>query len=452
VVNWADRTPPDHPSWAFGPKGSSGVPWETMIELANTVGRDMWICVPHQATNDYVTQLATLFKQQLNSNLNLYVEYSNEVWNWQFQQATWNLNTAVDEVQNGGDPSHLNYDMCNNKYYWGYRRVAQRLREIIQIFGNVWGENQINQRVRGVLAGQVANPIVVELGLEYTEKVWGSPNKWFYSIAGAPYFNLGSTNNNPSMTVNDVITALQNSVNSMSPSIGVGNNNFLAAHSRFAKWYGLQMRGYEGGPDTFGPNGIDAKSQASLDPRMKGLVQSYLTNWYGHGFDPLNWFVAGADSYDTQYGTWALTQDMDDFQVPKIEGIDAIRTSPPPPLVIGTAIPAMVNATNWVGHPVPEVDPFVRYIGMNSTYFYLVRTPSARMVQITVFTAGTTSAPLGVTVNNKPESIVSTPNTGSETTFKACPTVSLNFDSGINVVRLFAHANRAYNIQNLQFS
>jgi len=346
----------------------------------------------------------------------------------------------------------LNYDQCNNKWYWGYRRVAQRLREIITIFTKVWGQNQINQRVRGVLTGQVANPFVLQLGLEYTEAVWGNPNKWFYAIGGAPYFNLGNTNNNPSMTLDDVITALQNSIDSMAPSVGVGNNNFLAGHVRFSKWYNLQMRGYEGGPDTFGPNGIQAKSQATLDPRMKQLVVTYLNNWYGYGFNSLNWFVSGADSYNTQYGTWALTEDMDNLQVPKIEGIDAVRTSAPPPITIGTVLPGQVNATDWVGHPVPEVDPYLRYIGLNNTYFYIVRSSSAKSYQVTVYTAGSASASLGVSINNKPESIVNTPNTGSDTNFQPCPSVTLNFDSGINIVRLFSHANRGYNIQELHFS
>jgi hypothetical protein len=57
------------------------------------------------------------------------------------------------EVQ-GGDPKKLNYDSCNNKWYWGYRRVALRLMEIREIFGKVWGETK---RVRGVLAGQVCS-------------------------------------------------------------------------------------------------------------------------------------------------------------------------------------------------------------------------------------------------------------------------------------------------------
>eukprot|EP01121_Diplochlamys_sp_Union-15-3_P006926 TRINITY_DN1747_c0_g1_i4.p1 TRINITY_DN1747_c0_g1~~TRINITY_DN1747_c0_g1_i4.p1 ORF type:complete len:483 (-),score=108.00 TRINITY_DN1747_c0_g1_i4:170-1567(-) len=271
VVNWSDRTPPGYASYAYGPKGSTGAPWEVCINLANAAGRDMWINIPHQATDDYVKQLATLFKQNLNSNLNLYYEYSNEVWNWSFSQATWNLNAAATEV-NAGDPNKLNYDNCNNKAYWGYRRVALRLKQITDIFASIWGADAINTRIRPVLAGQVVQPLICQLGLDYIQTVFGSPSKWFYATAGAPYFNLGSTNNNPSMTVDDVLNALEQSIDSMLPSVGVGENNPLAGNLALARWYNLEFRGYEGGPDTFGPNGIQAKANATLNPRMKDLV------------------------------------------------------------------------------------------------------------------------------------------------------------------------------------
>jgi hypothetical protein len=119
------------------------------------------------------------------------------------------------------------------------------------------------------------------------------------------------------------------------------------------------MRGYEGGPDTFGPNGVLAKSTATYDPRMTDLVIKYLDLWVSYGFGPLNWFSAGASSYNTQYGTWALTEDMNNFKVPKIEGIDTVRSRAPVPLAIGTVIPASLNATGYVGHPVPLCDPYL---------------------------------------------------------------------------------------------
>ena len=66
----------------------------------------------------------------------------------------------------------------------------------------------------------------------------------------------------------------------------------------------LAAYSYEGGPDTFGPTSIAAKKNASLDPRMKGLVNDYLDIWYQSGGSLFNWFTVGAGSYDTQYGTW----------------------------------------------------------------------------------------------------------------------------------------------------
>jgi hypothetical protein len=44
-----------------------------------------------------------------------------------------------------------------------------------------------------------------------------------------------------------------------------------------------QMRAYEGGPDTSGPNlgpeYLAVKGNATLDPRMQPAVTSYLENW-----------------------------------------------------------------------------------------------------------------------------------------------------------------------------
>jgi len=423
-----------------------------MVDLANTVGRDLWICVPHQANDDYVHNLAQLIKQNLKPSLNVYIEYSNEVWNWGFSQATWNLNAAVASV-NSGDPFKLNYDNCNNKWYWGYRRVALRLKQITDAFASVWGQEAINTRVRPVLAGQVVQPLIAQLGLDYINAVYGPPKKWFHSIAGAPYFNLGDLNNNMTMTKDQVLDAMQQSIDTMSPSIGVGGNNYLAGHVSLARWYGLEVRGYEGGPDTFGPNGIQAKSDASLDPRMKDLVIQYLNNWYSYGFGPLNWFVAGADSYNSQYGTWAITDDIKNLAVPKVLGIDAVRTSPPPPLAVGPAVPTTLNATEFVGHRVPIVDPYLRYLSNNSDFFYIIRANNPGNYKFTVYTSGTSSAPLIIDVNNVGNrQKLTTPTTGGDENFQPNTPVTFPLDKGINVLRLFVEANRAYTIQKIEIT
>ena len=74
---------------------SGGVAVEILIQLANLTQTDPWFCMPHRATPEYVTNFAQLVKAKLDPKLKVYVEYSNEVWNWQFQQAGWMLQSKV---------------------------------------------------------------------------------------------------------------------------------------------------------------------------------------------------------------------------------------------------------------------------------------------------------------------------------------------------------------------
>ena len=88
---------------------ATGLPWEHAIALANTTDRNMWINIPHLATNDYIIKLAKLFAYgsngvepydapqanpiypPLNPNLRVFVEYSNEIWSGgnAFAQGVW---------------------------------------------------------------------------------------------------------------------------------------------------------------------------------------------------------------------------------------------------------------------------------------------------------------------------------------------------------------------------
>ena len=73
---WQLRTPPT----SFLSTGTTGVPYEDMIELANEAQKDMWINIPALATPNYVQNLAQLIDSDLDPNLNVYVEYSDETW------------------------------------------------------------------------------------------------------------------------------------------------------------------------------------------------------------------------------------------------------------------------------------------------------------------------------------------------------------------------------------
>lgn len=79
---WADRASKDYYSQA----GGKGIAYEYAIELSNTLDRHPWICVPHNASDDYMRQMARLFRDSLDDGLQIYLEYSNELWNGIFHQ------------------------------------------------------------------------------------------------------------------------------------------------------------------------------------------------------------------------------------------------------------------------------------------------------------------------------------------------------------------------------
>ena len=105
IANWSDRSLPNTPTFA-----TKGVAWEDVVLLANTLNTGIWINVPAMATDDYVTQLASLIQSTLNPQLPIYVEYSNEVWNSGFAAYGYNKGQAVAELTSLGQSSNLDYD------------------------------------------------------------------------------------------------------------------------------------------------------------------------------------------------------------------------------------------------------------------------------------------------------------------------------------------------------
>ncbi len=84
LSNWAARPKPDDVTYAW-----QGAPIEVQVSLANELGIDPWFNVPHLADDAFVRAFAEYVRDTLDPGLTAYVEFSNEVWNWQFAQARW---------------------------------------------------------------------------------------------------------------------------------------------------------------------------------------------------------------------------------------------------------------------------------------------------------------------------------------------------------------------------
>jgi len=367
VTSWATRAAPETTHYA----SKAGVPWEHIIALANQTGKDIWINVPVGVDDNYIRQLAQLFKASLNARTKIYIEYSNEIWNGGFQQNKTNRQLAVEELQRN-PASPLAYNGTDKPDLLAFQRVAQRLKDISDIFRSIYGDAEMMQTIRPVLSSQVVQPRTAQIGLEFIEAVYGPPRRYFYAIAGAPYFNLGKQQTAEDLTPDQVLDAMRDSVRDLPWG------NALEANRALASWYGLKFLAYEGGADTFGPGSLAAKKAASLDPRMQQICVDYLTHWFQQGGEMLMWFTAGAGNWDTRYGTWELTTDLAITHTPKIQCMDQILASPVPAPRGRNPVPGTVDALAFVGNPSPYSAASMqrlRYLHPGASVDYLIQAP-----------------------------------------------------------------------------
>lgn len=458
-VNWADRTTPEKLRTE-----TLIAQWETVIAAANALGRDAWINIPVQASDEYVTSLAALFRDTLDPGLNLYLEYGNELWNFSltdqgmdafnggapFNGAAVNRSLAAASPAN----SPLRYDGNTNETTLAQRRVALRLKQISDIFRTVWGPAAINTRVRPVLAGQMANSSIVAEGLAMVEHPRGlntAPNAVFYAISGAPYIfasadNDGNADEAPGMTVQQILDGMAAGVaNAPSES----SYQYLS-HAGMGAWYGLKVLAYEAGFDNFGANNIANKRLANLDPRIRTICKDYIDQWHAFGFEQLLWFNAGAGTYDTQFGMWPLLEDMGNPAVPKNQCMDEILAGALPAITAGRSIASAVPGGAFRGSAGPDgaltglAGPF----GFPGYVEYLLRADTAGTYSL-VFNG---SAPAGETfrveLNNAlvNADVVLPASTGDSAA------VSVTLRQGLNAMRIRRSAGASWTVNRFTFT
>lgn len=360
ITTWGNRTLPSSPS--FAPDGQE-VPWEYVFGLANLLQIDPWINVPAHVDDDYVLQLATLAKQLLSPNLSLYLEYSNEVWNWSFEQSHYALAAAIASVS-AGDPYHLNATGLvgdGNPGYWHIRYYVAVSKAHGDIFASVFGSDSVgkDKRVRPVYAWQCGGDH--EVGLAYFLRFYGEPSSFFHSMACAPYMTIGAVAEDPALTVEAVLDgwrSYQQNISLAGP-YGWGAENYVASMASTAMYYGLYFQSYESGPDTAqGLNTYPAlysKGNASADPRIEPIIVDYLTAWHAYGptAGPQNYFTLGAGPLDDVYGIYSVLQDMVFQSTPKLSAIDTALATPVGISPLIPTIPATLNASFFVGHRNP---------------------------------------------------------------------------------------------------
>lgn len=302
IESWADRTTPTFYSQAkFG-----GAAWEYVIELANTTQKDIWINVPHKANDNFIQELATLLQNNLNPNIKIYLEYSNEVWNSAFSQHS----DCADFAQ------ALGYTGQSWERAWKY--TAKRSADVFNIFEDVFTNEQ---RLIKIIPSQAANSWLTNQLVTFFNDPQYNPNQVTADkIAIAPYFghnvadNIINNNLENTITIPEIIQELQTSLTNSYQNI-IDNQEVATTH-------GLDLICYEGGQHLVATgNNINNTTLTTKliatnhDAAMQDLYCDYFDYWYNN-VGGLFCHYNSHGSY-SKYGSWGVRENYQDINNPK---------------------------------------------------------------------------------------------------------------------------------------
>lgn len=250
VTTWKNRTKVSHATQGT----ENGVAINYMIQLCNELDADPWFCIPHTATDAYITNFAATVQELLEPERKIYIEWSNEVWNSRFDVYRY-----VEEQSGGSAYSDAWFD------YW-----AGRLIHTFTIWENMfYGEED---RLVRVAAGQAANVWVTDnLAKRLGDQV--------DAISCAAYFGEDGIDFDADTTAQQILTdAINRSIPEKS-AVYYNKHGNLAEDLSQDLGRTIRLIGYEGGQHYADDNRHVPYEQALLDMQyLPGMFSAYLQN------------------------------------------------------------------------------------------------------------------------------------------------------------------------------
>jgi len=327
LQRWADRTTPSHMSQAR----PQGVALEHIIDLCNTANKDCWLTIPHLADDNYIRQFATLVHDRLNSNLKVYIEYSNEVWNPQFIQYIW----VKDNSPFQSNPVH-------------YRRYARLSQNVFTIFRSVFSDN--STRVVRVLSGQVTNIWHLQ---EALKEINGETD----AIAIAPYVGVFNDGLNAQTTSAEILKRMRAVIKDYRIPELIGykdpQGREIQGYKSLADQYKIRLIAYEGGqhllptPAGSEPPYLGPLIAVQRDPDMYNVYREMLQAFFGNGGDLFMQF--NLMSPWNKWGMWGALEWMDEdpLSLPKYRALAEWAGSPSSSLPLPPACSPRWICLSW---------------------------------------------------------------------------------------------------------
>jgi hypothetical protein len=310
LTDWSQRPLPTDGGWG----GSRGVPLEIVLQVCNAVGADCWLNVPHMATNDYITQMATLAHAKLGTAQQVYIEYSNEVWNSDFAQYAYAAARGHALWPNGGS------DFTVNQNWYGMRTA-----QTCDIWKSVWGADA--SRVICVASAQAANARTDTQALSCPLWIGAGhapcSSHGIGAVAIAPYFSVSGQTSWLS-AADGGLSSLFSSIEKSALPIA---SSWEGAYEVALAPYGLPLIAYESGQSLVGHPTYKSGSAmvnlyiaANRDPRMASAYTTMLNDWKSHRGQII---VIYADiAAPGQYGEWGALESL-------LDTVNPLSSAPP---------------------------------------------------------------------------------------------------------------------------
>lgn len=333
---WAERSLPEDRTWTAG-----GVPLEVMIQLANTLDANPWFNIPHLADETYITNFATMVKQQLADHLTVYVEHSNEVWNWGYEQAQYANTTGRarwGEVGNAFMQWHgmRTAQICDGFKLGPFTDETSRVKCVLGV----------QTGYHGLQNGAVECPLWVAEGNQpcYTHGIdYLGLTTYFSAGLIGPRSASSDPNHEPTLRAwfEESDGGLDKAFAQMSSGtelrtiegledyqgVAVKTQQEMAYWSSYAEEFGLGLVAYEGGQH-ISANGllmqddqdfIDFHIAINRDPRITDIYRQVFQAWKNGGGELHVYFVDF--STPSKWGSWGALEYLMQESSPKWDAI-----------------------------------------------------------------------------------------------------------------------------------
>ncbi len=277
MVSWATRTRPETQFQST----DQGAAVEHMVALANQVGADPWFTMLWNGDEDYVRRFAEYVRDNLDPSRKVYVELSNEVWNYVFP--------ATKQAEQEG----LEANLSPHRFQAMLWRYAEKTAWMMKIWSEVFAANP--DRLVRVIATQHVSAWAVEQLLSH-----GDTAEHVDALATAPYFGHG--------VFEGAMAAVKDPVPLFAfLAADVGEAMLKAMENKkLADKYGKRYIAYEAGQHIVSPTEIETVAALNRDPRMHDIYKSYLEAWRAQVGDLMVIFQSSGGI--SQYGAWGIQE------------------------------------------------------------------------------------------------------------------------------------------------